>query len=341
MPRLGRKYSKLATTNTQADSASTEIVPKSPPPSFRSTASYMPILPDDPLARSFDVPESDGELDDDNHDDFVYHHDATTTTTANNEQTQSEEDSRLLATLAPSSLASSSSSSSSVSASTSASASHQHSAPSNSNDGVFANIMAKPEAAREKPAEENPPSYEEAAADATPPYWETTILAPGMTGDEIYIDGLPVGNFFNFVWNMLISMSFQFIGFLLTYLLHTTHAAKNGSRAGLGITLIQYGFYLRYPQQEETGVGSGVDAAAAAASAAADPNSYMVQSSNDTNPSDTAGQQSDDSHLFSFLLMWIGWFILIKSLYNFFRARRMEQAILRGPTPTTRPAQTV
>lgn len=40
-------------------------------------------------------------------------------------------------------------------------------------------------------------------------------------------------------------MSFQFVGFLLTYLLHTTHAAKNGSRAGLGITLIQYSFYLR------------------------------------------------------------------------------------------------
>ena len=44
---------------------------------------------------------------------------------------------------------------------------------------------------------------------------------------------------------MLVSCSFQFVGFLLTYLLHTTHAAKNGSRAGLGITLIQYSFYLR------------------------------------------------------------------------------------------------
>lgn len=32
---------------------------------------------------------------------------------------------------------------------------------------------------------------------------------------------------------------------MLTYLLHTTHAAKNGSRAGLGITLIQLGFYLK------------------------------------------------------------------------------------------------
>jgi len=53
-----------------------------------------------------------------------------------------------------------------------------------------------------------------------------------------------VGNFFGFAWNLAVSMCFQFVGFLLTYLLHTTHAAKCGSRAGLGITLIQYGFYL-------------------------------------------------------------------------------------------------
>jgi hypothetical protein len=44
---------------------------------------------------------------------------------------------------------------------------------------------------------------------------------------------------------MLVSISFQFVGFLLTYLLHTTHAARLGSRAGLGVTLIQYGFALR------------------------------------------------------------------------------------------------
>jgi hypothetical protein len=35
------------------------------------------------------------------------------------------------------------------------------------------------------------------------------------------------------------------VGFLLTYLLHATHAARLGSRAGLGITLINYGFSLR------------------------------------------------------------------------------------------------
>lgn len=50
-------------------------------------------------------------------------------------------------------------------------------------------------------------------------------------------------------------MSFQFIGFLLTFLLHSTHAAKLGSRAGLGITLIHYGFYLRTRANTYSGGG--------------------------------------------------------------------------------------
>lgn len=92
-----------------------------------------------------------------------------------------------------------------------------------------------------------PPSYASAQADAVPPYWETTIHAPsGNAGPgDVMIDSLPTGSLFSFLWNMLVSISFQFVGFLLTYLLHTTHAAKLGSRAGLGVTLIQYGFAMR------------------------------------------------------------------------------------------------
>ena len=59
------------------------------------------------------------------------------------------------------------------------------------------------------------------------------------------MDSLPTGSLLSFCWNMLVSISFQFVGFLLTYLLHTSHAARLGSRAGLGVTLIQYGFALR------------------------------------------------------------------------------------------------
>ena len=47
-------------------------------------------------------------------------------------------------------------------------------------------------------------------------------------------------------------MSFQFVGFLLTTLLSTSHAAKNGSRAGLGITLIQYGLFLQSHDDDAT-----------------------------------------------------------------------------------------
>ena len=99
----------------------------------------------------------------------------------------------------------------------------------------------------EEVQKEVPPSYAQAQADAVPPYWETTIHAPSAsnTPGDVIIDSLPTGSLFSFLWNMLVSISFQFVGFLLTYLLHTTHAAKLGSRAGLGITLIQYGFAMR------------------------------------------------------------------------------------------------
>src|SRR5271156_2392164 len=118
-------------------------------------------------------------------------------------------------------------------------------APRPVTDGVFANLSAKPDNLDDEKYDEPLPSYETAAADAAPPYWETTIITPGIDSDEVYVDGFPVGNFFAFVWNAMISMSFQFVGFLLTYLLASSHAARNGSRAGLGVILIQYGFYLR------------------------------------------------------------------------------------------------
>lgn len=70
------------------------------------------------------------------------------------------------------------------------------------------------------------------------------------------IDSLPTGSLFAFLWNMLVSISFQFIGFLLTYMLHTSHAARLGSRAGLGVTFIQFGLSMR---PTEDGTLSGTD----------------------------------------------------------------------------------
>ncbi|EAU36528.1 conserved hypothetical protein [Aspergillus terreus NIH2624] len=197
-----------------------------------------------------------------------------------------------------------------------------------SNDGVFANLAAKPE--RGEKNEDLPPSYEEAAADATPPYWETTILAPGISSDEVFVDGLPVGSVFSFVWNAMISMSFQLVGFLLTYLLHTTHAAKNGSRAGLGLTLVQYGFYMKGGSD----TGGSDDGGSGQYATPPDPNSHNFDpNAMGDNGGDGGGGSSSisTSEWISYVLMIVGWFILIRSISDFLRARRHEQLVLQSP----------
>lgn len=196
-------------------------------------------------------------------------------------------------------------------------------------DGVFSNMTARPERG-EKIVEEQPPTYEQAAADSAPPYWETTILAPGLGGpDEVYIDGMPVGSVFSFIWNGMISMSFQLVGFLLTYLLHSSHAAKNGSRAGLGVTLIQYGFYMKSAVSDGGSMeGSPSDGYAQPP----DPNSH------DFDPNKVgAGQggsildELSSSDWIAYLLMIVGWFILIRAVSDYIRARRHEQLVLQSP----------
>ncbi|KAF2444342.1 hypothetical protein P171DRAFT_432400 [Karstenula rhodostoma CBS 690.94] len=200
------------------------------------------------------------------------------------------------------------------------------------NDGVWANLSAKP--TRGEELEEKPPTYEQAAADATPPYWETTILAPGTFGDEVFVEGLPVGSVFSFIWNAMISMSFQLVGFLLTYLLHTTHAAKNGSRAGLGITLVQYGFTMKSASNLSPGndsPGGGFDGGVPS-----DPNSHdfdpnALSGSGATGTETPTSSDISSSDWLAYGLMIVGWFILIKSMSDFVRARRHEQLVLQSP----------
>ncbi len=132
----------------------------------------------------------------------------------------------------------------------------------------------------------------------------------------------------------MISMSFQLVGFLLTYLLHTTHAAKNGSRAGLGISLVQYGFYMK---------GSGSIAPPAngqdpAYAQPPDPNSHDFDP-NQVNAAATQGMDSGSggwsdvasSEWLAYVLMIVGWFILIRAVSDFMKARRHEQLVLQSP----------
>ncbi|ERF73288.1 hypothetical protein EPUS_03121 [Endocarpon pusillum Z07020] len=223
--------------------------------------------------------------------------------------------------------------------------------PRGGNDGVFANLAAKPE--RGDSGDEKPPTYESAAADATPPYWETTITLPGSGvpgSDEVYVDGLPVGSIFSFAWNAMISMSFQLVGFLLTYLLHTTHAAKNGSRAGLGLTLVQYGFYMKGTSKSSPSPGGGGDGQFGGGGGGnappTDPNSHdfdpssiaasaaaAAAATSSTSASSSGGGLSSlaSSDWVSYLLMIVGWFILIRAVSDFLRARRHEALVLQSP----------
>ncbi|KAI6016606.1 hypothetical protein BKA83DRAFT_4332455 [Pisolithus microcarpus] len=135
------------------------------------------------------------------------------------------------------------------------------------------------------------------------------------------------------VANLFISFFFQFVGFLLTYLLHTTRAAKFGSRAGLGLTLIQYGFYSR----------TGTDAfdARPPEDVPADQLTDTVYAS--TSPNDPPTEESyflyfNSRDFLSFLLMTLGWFIFITLLIGFRRMKRWESSIRASnaqgsPTP--------
>ena len=144
----------------------------------------------------------------------------------------------------------------------------------------------------------------------------------------------------------MISMSFQLVGFLLTYLLHTTHAAKNGSRAGLGVTLVQYGFYMRSsannpttsppsdpnygqppdPNSHDFDPSKIAESAAAAAAAA------VAQAQAEASENSHGGLSSvTSSEWLAYALMIVGWFILIRSVSDFFKARRHEQLVLAAP----------
>lgn len=142
----------------------------------------------------------------------------------------------------------------------------------------------------------------------------------------------------------MISMSFTLVGFLLTYLLHTTHAAKNGSKAGLGITLVQYGFYMRSGRSTTPSLTNGQDPAFTAPQ---DPNSHDFDPNSVSDSAaaaaaaaaaiaDSSQQASGvtsvaNSDWLAYALMIVGWFILIRAVSDFFKARRHEQLVLQSP----------
>ncbi|KAF9347076.1 hypothetical protein BGX26_001420 [Mortierella sp. AD094] len=203
-------------------------------------------------------------------------------------------------------------------------------------DGVFANISAKPEIESRKEDDQHPPAYDSAVQDITPPYFEMTVTTPVVFGDEIVVDGIPVGNFFQFLWNVVVAVSFQFLGVLLTYLLHNSHASKAGSMVGLGITLLNFG--LRMRGDLDSIFGGGSDSAGEITQIdklpSVDDTGYI--SGNPYGASTDSAQmdwlETDmENRWVSLILMVAGWMIIVKALAEYATAKRTERVIRVQP----------
>ncbi|KAI0397939.1 hypothetical protein F5Y17DRAFT_454524 [Xylariaceae sp. FL0594] len=330
---MAGRYERVNTQDDDPDTPTTpsalhpQRIPNSPPPSFHSRASSPERRRQDLNSDLADAFDTDGESSDDEPDDrqrLVRAHSFPVSQSTPASTTASADGQSGLP----------GASQQAIQGHPGAGASSGGSAPRSSriygggiqSDGVFSNMTARPERG-EKIVEEAPPTYEQAAADQAPPYWETTILAPGFGGlDEVYIDGMPVGSFSNFVWNGFISMWHPII-FLLTYLLHSTHASKNGALSGLGIQLIQWGFTLKSPSED--GMGDGSDGYAQPT----DPNSHNF----DPEAVSTGGGEGSgwndvaSGEYVAYILMIIGWFILIRAISDYIKARRHEMLVLQSP----------
>jgi hypothetical protein len=172
-----------------------------------------------------------------------------------------------------------------------------------------------------------------------------------------------VGKFHTAVFktNAMLTTICNLSGFLLTYVLHTTHAAKFGSRAGLGITLIQYGLYLRARAEEMIKTGKFPSDGLDPEDSMNDPilgSGWMgeipkhVTSTGEVAPEfpnfdsseewrvahnltkeemwnlPSAEQVGEANEWLSFILMTVGWFLLITSIGGFWRVKRFGECNL-------------
>lgn len=188
-------------------------------------------------------------------------------------------------------------------------------------------------------------------------------MAPPMMsiGGDMIVDELPTGSVIFFISTAFVSYFFQFVGFVLTYLLHTTHAAKYGSRAGLGLTMIQYGFSsrMRAAQMVDGEGGVGQDFILWNATTGlpevihkTGPGQAMLPNGTTIDISGAEWNMGSRDWM-SFLLIIMGayhfredlwgtylyaglhqgWFLLVASIIGFYRVKRWEKSIRQAANP--------
>ena len=113
----------------------------------------------------------------------------------------------------------------------------------------------------------------------------------------------------------------------MTSVLASTHAARFGSRAGLGATLIQTGYYMtQQDNQVQEGTvwptPAGASDASNAASEAQATSAPGVMSDGMSSAEFNAVTQ-----WLSFFLMAVGWLVLLSSILGFWRVKRFERSI--------------
>lgn len=181
------------------------------------------------------------------------------------------------------------------------------------NDGVFANMAAKPDVPK---AEELPPSYADVIDmehEEIPSYYETILVntAPSVSieDDVLLIEGMPVGNFFSFFASMIVTLSFDFLGYLIAMLMSQTHSGLYGAKCGLGVLLLRHGVFI------ETQVRQRL--------------------SEDKEMDEEARGSLDIYNFLAYISMFAGFWLVVKSNLDYIRVRKLE-GVMR-----TRPAHVV
>ncbi|KAI9294592.1 hypothetical protein K502DRAFT_349839 [Neoconidiobolus thromboides FSU 785] len=209
------------------------------------------------------------------------------------------------------------------------------------NDGVFANLSAKPstepnrgdgnsnslppppllppnEWDGETESNGQLPGYDTVMQEPAPPCFdESTGHARTLSAldiDDLLVEGLPVGGLVSFVWNAFISSLFHYIGFVITYFLHINHAGRLGSLIGLGITLLNQGFEIQaiYYNSNLELIGE-----------------QDKKEINDLFAID--GILPATTVWFAYILMLLGFLIIVKCSMEYVRLRKQQSDLLQNP----------